>query len=137
MFPIELVKPAGGFWVVLEVYEPNLPRDEAAKWPRSSGLEFGPEQTGEGTQPSSNKTRADAVVKRVGEVALEVVSHFRFELDVRMNIEARAAANADEIYVGVGLTKAEIVRENTNLGVVVGRFRGLRRQKRGHSQTGK
>lgn len=113
-----------------EVHKADLPRHIDPEWSRT-GLEFGSKQTGERAQPRGHELRGDPVGEDTGEVALEVVGHFGFQLNVGVDVETSASPDTDEIDVRIRGAKVQIVRKDSYFDMV-----GALRSDRGRqSQT--
>jgi hypothetical protein len=58
-----------------------------------------------------------AIAEGIGVVALEVVTHFCFELNVGMDVECCSSAEPDVVGGRTGITKAEIFGEDSDFDV--------------------
>jgi hypothetical protein len=72
-----------------EVHKSNLAGDEGANRARTANLKFGTEQTSKGAELGAHYSPVPGGAARVNidETPLEIVTHFRFQHDVGMNIE--------------------------------------------------
>jgi hypothetical protein len=101
----------------VEVQEASLQGPEYA--PRAGpGDDLRSEQTGQAAQPSAVEAGEAAGVGRGGCVALEVVSHLRFELEVTTHVEVEVGPDAERVQV-VEIRQAKIVRLHTELTMVI------------------
>jgi hypothetical protein len=83
-----------------------------------TGLEFGSKQTGERAQPRGHELRGDPVGEDTGEVALEVVGHFGFQLNGGADVETSATPDTDEIDVRIRGAKVQILRKDSYFDMV-------------------
>ena len=110
---------------VTEFGEANFPCNEGSEWPAGAELKFRPKEPGHGACPAGDSCAGDAggrpVVGNRRVVLFEVVVHFGFKGDVRVDIETDAAAEPEEVdsASAVGLY-AEEVPIDANFAVVIG-----------------
>src|ERR1700746_3503917 len=74
-----------------EVLESDLASEEHAERPRAS-LELWPKKAVQSTEVSGHQLSSYSIGKGGGEVPLKIVSHFRFQLHVAVNVEGSPAA---------------------------------------------
>ncbi len=78
-----------------EINETECASDLGSKRSRA-GLKFRSKQAGQGTEIGVYKLGRDPVREDAGEVPLEIIEHFGFQLNVGMYVERGAPAHADE-----------------------------------------
>jgi hypothetical protein len=101
----------------VEVQEASLQGPEYA--PRAGpGDDLRSEQAGQAAQPGAVEAGKAAGVGRGGCVALEVVSHLRFELEVTTHVEVEVGPDAERVQV-VEIRQAKVVRLHTELAMVI------------------
>jgi hypothetical protein len=110
---------------VAEFGEAHLPCNERSKWPASAELEFRPEQTSDGACPAHDCGAGDTggrpVVGNRRVVLFEVVVHFCFKCDIRVDVETDTAPEPEEVDAASALgLHAEEVPIDANFAVVIG-----------------
>ena len=93
---------------------------EGPEWTVGAYLELGTKQAVDRPGAGLEEIRRAARRSRGGDVALEVVSHFGFQRDVGMNVEAHPPTYADIINGRIGLAEAEIIYKGTDLEMIIG-----------------
>jgi len=66
----------------------------------------------------SSRTEVDSRRRDAGKVTIEIVTHFTFNLNVRMNIDTCSRAHADIVDIRSCAAQIEIVGEDSNFYVV-------------------
>jgi len=100
-----------------EVLESDLTRQKYTECSRSS-LKFRTEQSVQGAQAALHRCRCHTIAERAGVVTLEVVPHFSFQLNIRVNVECCAPTKTDVVAVRARIAKAKVFREDANLGMI-------------------
>ena len=118
-----------------ECGETHFGRNKGSERTIRTNLEFGSEQSSDGSGPRLEEVCGSTVGRCRRNVATEIVGHFGFERDVGMNVETYASADANEVDVRVGAAKAEVVRESSYLEVVIGEPGTLGHHHGRHSQA--
>src|SRR5262249_39770351 len=94
------------------------------------GLKFRPEQPSQWTRACCNKPRVYAVIEGCCEVAGKVVRHFRFQLNVGVDIETDAPSNSHKVYGRISRAEPKVFRERSDFYMIFGRGRHLCRHPR-------
>ena len=118
-----------------ECGETHFGRNKGSERTIRTNLEFGSEQSSDGPGSGLEEVCGSTVGRCCRNVSTEIVGHFGFECDVGMNVETYPSANANEVSVLVGRAKAEVVREGSNLEVVIGEPGALGHHHGRHSQA--
>src|SRR5258707_11363382 len=108
-------------WGVLvvdgEIVKAHFAGHEEAKCSRA-GLEFRTKESMQSAELCVHQLRGHAVREILGEVPLEVVGHFRFQLYVSVHVEAGPASHTNEISYRRCLAEAKIISEGADFDVV-------------------
>src|SRR5205085_1219050 len=99
-------------------------QQERADW-SGIGLNLRSEQAVQQAQVSTIHRNYATVGKRVRKALIEVIGHLCFELDVGMDVEAHATAEAPKVCI-VSMTQAHVVGVNANFSVILRKY-GRRR----------
>jgi hypothetical protein len=100
-----------------EVVESNFARDEDAEGP-GTRLKLRAEKAMQSAELRIHQLGGHSIAESVGVGSLEVVGHFRLQLDAGMKVNRGSPSETDEIVARRRVTGAKIVSEDAYLNVI-------------------